>query len=275
MLFGLWILTGVPGASGAQFVVKIGNFFFNPTNLTINAGDTVEWTNTVSTVHDSTHKPPSGTPLWASGDIFRGDPPFTFNFTNPGVYPYFCQQHAGSNPGQTGTVSVVGMNVPPSASITNPTNGAVFPAPANFTTSATASDSDGTVTNLQILVGSNLVASSNTSPATGAVNNLPPGNYVLTARATDNLGLMSTSAPVNISVIQADEPQIISPQFSGGTFQFDVTTTAGLSYVIQRSSSLSGNWISLQTNVATGNLLHFTDPNPPATQSFFRAFVHP
>src|SRR5438477_443801 len=44
-------------------LVKIGDSgvhsFFNPTNLTINVGDTIKWTNTVTTTHDTTHNPPT------------------------------------------------------------------------------------------------------------------------------------------------------------------------------------------------------------------------
>src|SRR5579884_2335454 len=44
-------------------------------------------------------------------------------------------------------------DVPPTVAITSPTNGASFTAPANVTITATASDSDGTVTNVSFFDG--------------------------------------------------------------------------------------------------------------------------
>ncbi len=52
-----------------------------------------------------------------------------------------------------GTIIVAAANVPPTVTITNPASGTVFAAPASVTIQASASDSDGTVTNVQFLVG--------------------------------------------------------------------------------------------------------------------------
>src|SRR5437867_1535469 len=52
-------LATIPVVNGATNLVTIGQssngaiFFFNPTNLTINPGDTVRWTNTVFNTHDT------------------------------------------------------------------------------------------------------------------------------------------------------------------------------------------------------------------------------
>ena len=99
---------------GATNLVKIGDYFFNLTNITINVGDTIIWSNSVSTSHDSTSD--LETNVWASPNLTALSRTFAFKFTNPGSYPYICKQHIAAHPEQTGTVSVVTMtNTPPAA----------------------------------------------------------------------------------------------------------------------------------------------------------------
>jgi hypothetical protein len=91
-------------------------------------------------------------------------------------------------------------NQPPSASITAPTSGATFAAPATITINATATDSDGTVSQVQFFQGSTLLGSTSTAPYSFTWTNVPAGTYSLTAKAFDNLNATGTSAPVTITV---------------------------------------------------------------------------
>lgn len=93
-----------------------------------------------------------------------------------------------------------GSNQAPSISITSPANGATFTAPANITITANASDSDGTVSQVDFYVGTTLLGTDTTSPYSFAWNNVPAGSYSLTAVATDNLGATTTSASISITV---------------------------------------------------------------------------
>jgi plastocyanin len=187
----------------ATTLVRIGesglNFFFNPTNVTINVGDTVLWTNTVTRAHDTTHNPATGTPLWASSPFTRPNT-FAFTFSQPGSYPYICDTHRFSNPEQTGSVTVVTAGLPPSIAITSPANGATFTGAGGFSFAANATDSDGAVSSVQFLINNTTVAADATSPFSLTITNLGPGTYALTAVATDNDGLSATSAPVNVVV---------------------------------------------------------------------------
>jgi CheY-like chemotaxis protein len=87
----------------------------------------------------------------------------------------------------------------PTVSITSPTNGATVTT--NFTISATAADSDGTVTNVSFYDGSTLLGSTTTSPYSYVWNPAPAGGHALTAVAQDNGGLSTTSAVVNVTVV--------------------------------------------------------------------------
>src|SRR5262245_65058991 len=55
-------------------------------------------------------------------------------------------------------------NQPPTVTLTAPTNGASFTAPATATVSATAADADGTVASVESLAGTTSLGSATTSP---------------------------------------------------------------------------------------------------------------
>jgi hypothetical protein len=105
-------------------------------------------------------------------------------------------------------------NTPPNVHIFTPTNGSVFFAPTNISIGAEASDSDGWITTVEFFAGTNRLAIVTNNPASaGAINpfqitwtNPPLGEFVLTARATDNGGLATTSPPVYISVREKTLP---------------------------------------------------------------------
>jgi hypothetical protein len=68
--------------------VSIFQFEYLPSNLTINAGDTVLWSNDDASHHSAT----SNTGVWNSGLLNPGDS-FSFTFNNPGDFPYHCNFH--------------------------------------------------------------------------------------------------------------------------------------------------------------------------------------
>ncbi len=90
--------------------------------------------------------------------------------------------------------------VSPLVTLTAPTNGAGFMAPVNLTLTATAEDLDGSVTKVEFLEGANKLGESTTAPYSVVWNDVLPGFYTLRAVATDNGGLVTTSAPATIAV---------------------------------------------------------------------------
>lgn len=91
-------------------------------------------------------------------------------------------------------------NTPPSVSISSPANGATFTAPANIAVTANATDSDGSVAQVDFYAGNTLLGSDTTAPFSVTWASVAAGSYALTAAATDNLGATTTSAAVNITV---------------------------------------------------------------------------
>jgi glucose/arabinose dehydrogenase len=159
-----------------------------------------------------------------------------------------------------------GANVPPSVSITSPTNGASFPAPGTIIIAATASDSDGNVTNVSFFDGTNSLGNVATSPYS-ILASLGVGSHALTAVAVDNLGMTSTSAVVSVTVA-SNGPQS-QPAFTGilltntsavapalsitnGSFQFTWQGGTNSQFDLLYSRDLGSNaaWQLAQANIA-------------------------
>ncbi len=93
-------------------------------------------------------------------------------------------------------------HTPPIVALTGPVDGARFPAPAAVTLLATQA-SGGSLSSLAFFSGSQNLAYQIAPPYRLPLSNLAAGPYTFTAVATDNGGLMSTSAPVTIAVFNA------------------------------------------------------------------------
>ena len=101
-----------------------------------------------------------------------------------------------------------GFNIAPTVSITSPTNGAVFGAPATVTINATAADTDGSISNVEFYNGTTLLGSDNTSPYSFTWSSVAVGSYSITAKAYDNGGSTTISSAVAISVSLANDAGI-------------------------------------------------------------------
>jgi len=83
--------------ASAAIEVKIDNFTFAPERIVVKAGTTVTWINE----DDIPHTVASSRKLFKSKTLDTEDK-FTFTFTTPGDYEYFCSLH----PHMTGTIVV-------------------------------------------------------------------------------------------------------------------------------------------------------------------------
>jgi amicyanin len=94
---GAAVMLAAGQVRAADIEVKIDNFTFAPQQITVKAGDTVTWTNRDDIPHTVTSK----TTAFRSKALDTNDK-FTFTFTTPGTYAYFCSLH----PHMTGAVVV-------------------------------------------------------------------------------------------------------------------------------------------------------------------------
>lgn len=259
---GLLMTGSAPTFAAVTNTVRIGNYFFNPTNLTINVGDTIRWTNEVASLatHDVTR---TNTPFpWASPNLTTANRTYLLTFSNEGYFPYYCRRHVYPTPPsephheQTGTVTVVSISLPPSVSLTNPANNSRLIAPATILLQATATD-DGAVTNVQFFSGGALLGSAPAAPYAFTLNNAAAGNYAFTAQARDNGGLSATSTVVNVQVLTnalLSAPALLP----NGQSWFSVQGVAGQTYALEGSTNLA-NWAGIVTNVAPANTFNVTD----------------
>ena len=98
---GLVILTTSPASAAAPAAagptVKIDNFVFGPAALTVTAGTTVTWVNQDDIPHTVVASDKS-----FKSKVLDSDERFSFTFTRPGEYDYYCSLH----PHMTGKVIV-------------------------------------------------------------------------------------------------------------------------------------------------------------------------
>jgi hypothetical protein len=140
-------------------------------------------------------------------------------------------------------------------SITSPTNGATFAAPASITINATASDPGGSVTSVAFYNGATLLGTDNTSPYSFAWTNVAAGTYSLTARATDNGGLTTTSAAISVTVGSTPPAQPVPGTIQAESYiamsgvQLEATGDTGGGQNVGFIET--GDWMDYRVNVAS------------------------
>ena len=113
--------------------------------------------------------------------------------------------------GEDATVTKISnvTNQPPSVTLTSPANNKSFAEGSPVVLQASASDNDGTINKVEFFSLGSLVGIDANNPFSVSLNNLAAGGYQFTAKATDNIGATTTSAPIQIVV---NKPPLI-PSF--------------------------------------------------------------
>jgi hypothetical protein len=132
--------------------------------------------------------------------------PYSFTWSSVPTGTYSLTAAATDNDGAATTSAAVSVtvrnpNVPPTVSLTAPSSGASYYAPATIAVTAAAGDPDGTVTKVRFFAGAASIGESTSPPFGITWNNVPDGTYALTAVAIDNEGAETTSAAVSITVV--------------------------------------------------------------------------
>ncbi|HEX7862192.1 MAG TPA: Ig-like domain-containing protein [Verrucomicrobiae bacterium] len=100
------------------------------------------------------------------------------------------------------------INAAPVVQLTSPAGGTSIAAGGTVTVNATATDADGSIVRVEFFANGAPFASDTGSPYSGSVKLNTGGSVALTAVATDNRGLSTTSAVVNITVTGGETPAI-------------------------------------------------------------------
>lgn len=135
------------------------------------------------------------------------DPPYAVVWSNAPPGTHVLTARATDHRGATGDSALVTItvqepvNIPPTVTFLAPADGDQFEAGQPITIIAEGADADGFVQRIELLRGSNVLATAINEPIlTAIVSNWPAGAYVVTARVFDNLGA-SSSAQVNLAVL--------------------------------------------------------------------------
>jgi amicyanin len=92
------VLPGHAQTAAPVSAVSIDNFTFTPPSLTVKAGTTVTWINK----DDIPHGIASSNNAFTKSKALDTDDSYSFTFTTPGTYQYFCYVH----PHMTGMIVV-------------------------------------------------------------------------------------------------------------------------------------------------------------------------
>jgi len=101
-------------------------------------------------------------------------------------------------------------NKAPAVSITSPINGYEVDAPAVLILTSAANDSDGTIAQVEYFNGITPIGIGDGADYSFAWNEIPAGNYAITAKATDDLGAVTISSVVNVTVHGPNLSPVIS-----------------------------------------------------------------
>lgn len=88
-----------PSAQSRDVKVSIDNFAFKPRELSVAVGTTVTWVNHDDVPHTATS---AGASAVLDSKALDTDDKYSFTFTRPGTYNYYCKVH----PHMTGSVVV-------------------------------------------------------------------------------------------------------------------------------------------------------------------------
>lgn len=154
-------------------------------------------------------------------------------------------------------------NLPPSITLTSPAEGQHFTSPANLPLAATAVDPDGSVAKVEFYAGSQWLGSTASTPYAFTWNSVPSGQQRLIARAIDNLGLATDSAPVNVTVgAPVIAPHLTRVQLTlAGAIEFAFEGAPGTLFQVQSSTNLT-TWSKVGDVLLGTNATPFVAPIP-------------
>jgi Bacterial Ig domain/Glucodextranase, domain B len=130
--------------------------------------------------------------------------PYNATWANASAGTHTITAKATDNGGATAVsaaaVITVVANQPPSVSLTSPTEGQSFFSGQPISIAANASDPDGSIAKVEFLADAAVIGSATLAPYAMSWTGASVGSHTLTARATDNLNVTTTSSPVHVSV---------------------------------------------------------------------------
>jgi len=122
---------------------------------------------------------------------------------------------------------VTPINQSPLVSISSPTKGSSYQAPATVTIDVNASDPDGSITKVELFNGAVKLYEKTAAPYSFTLKDLPAGSYELKAVATDNMKAVATSSYHTLTVtpiLEARDYFNLYPNPNDGRFSIEFTS---------------------------------------------------
>lgn len=143
------------------------------------------------------------------------------SFTASGQHDVFLRWVGGANSFFVNTIKFLNVvGTPPTVSLTAPTNNSTYTTLQTVSIAATATD-DGSVSKVEFYDGNTLLGSVVSSPYTFSWTGMKAGVHTLTAIATDNAGLTTTSTAISVTIQGVQAPYNSSAFPIPGTIQFE------------------------------------------------------
>ena len=228
-------ITGLTAGSYNYTVTNSAGCTSAPVNVVINAQPSTPGVPTVSNVIQPTCNLATGSvelgglPVgsWTimPGNVTGTGTTTTLSGLAVGTYNFTVTNSAGCTSSATASVVLTAAtgccsgSLPPTVTLTSPTNGSV--AATNVVLSATASDPDGTISHVNFywvtgltktgVISRILLNSDNTAPYSYTWENIVGGNYNVQAEAVDNCGKSTLSTTSNVNVLETFTVVITSP----------------------------------------------------------------
>ena len=166
------------------------------------------------------------------------------------------------------------VNNSPVASVLAPVDGASFFVCSPIGISASASDSDGFVSKVELFLGSTKIGENIGGSVSVIWTNQTLGSFTFVAKATDNLGATAYSAPATITVRLPPTEQLRTLGLvATNSFEFCLCGVTGRVYSVQTSSNLN-IWTPWQTVTNQNGVVPLIDGVSNGVARFYRA-VHP
>ncbi|MFZ4582460.1 MAG: Ig-like domain-containing protein [Paludibacter sp.] len=170
--------------------------------------------------------------LYFRGELFGSltTPPYNFSIPNLPIGTSTLYAKVYDNAGDstvTATISVTGVNVAPTIALTAPASNLSIIQGGVVTLSATASDADGSVSEVSFYVNGSKVSTSQSAPYTFNWSDPNPGSYVVSATATDNTGLQTTSSSATITSNATTNGYLITENFEDGIVDWVFSVNSG------------------------------------------------
>lgn len=172
---------------------------------------------------------------------------FNFAWTPASAGSYLVRARAIDNLGGEGlsdvvSISVVAPDIPPTVSLTSPVSGTKYPLGITVPLAATASDADGSVAKMEFFANGQKVGEVTVLPYTLPWTPAAAGDYALTARATDNLGVATDSTSVSITMVAGGGSVTLQQRLNGYTGVVDTMLSSWSPTVNYATAPLLNNY---------------------------------